>query len=203
MPSFPQLHEIADSQGGYFTARQALGAGYSDRMQTYHVKTGDWIREWRGIYKLRYYPYPRPDDLMLWYLWSSNKEGVPQGVYSHDTALDLHELSNWTSSKMHMTVPKDFRRSKIPDALQLHYGDVRQFETTIIRQVRVTTPTRTLLDLAAGNYLQKHHLVEAMRDARRRGLILTTDLDAPWLSADERRTLHALDVESRAYAPES
>ena len=138
--SFNQLYEIADTQGGYFTARQALIAGYSDRMQTYHVTKGDWTREWRGIYKLRYYPDPRPDDLMLWYLWFSNREGVPQGVYSHDTALDLHELSTWTSSKTHMTVPKDFRRSKTPSSLQLHYADVRPFEMVSLRKVPVTTP---------------------------------------------------------------
>lgn len=201
--SFDQLYDTAEGQRGYFTARQALEAGYSDRMQTYHVRRGSWERQWRGIYRLRHYPELRPDDLMLWYLWSSNREGMPQGVYSHDTALDLLELSTWTSSKMHMSVPKDFRRSKIPPALQLHYADLRQFETNSIRQVPVTTPARTILDLAMANYLQRHHLTEAMRDARRRGLITPDDLTAPWLSHDQQRLLQSLDADSLKYSPEA
>jgi hypothetical protein len=36
--SFQQLYEIADSQGGFFTAKQAASVGYSTRMQTYHVQ---------------------------------------------------------------------------------------------------------------------------------------------------------------------
>lgn len=201
--SFDQLYEVADSQAGYFTARQALDAGYSDRMQTYHVQTGDWLREWRGIYRLRHYPNPRPDDLMVWYLWSNNRDGKPQGVYSHDTALELHELSTWTSSHMHMTVPKDFRRSKIPPALQLHYADLRSFETTTIRQVPVTTPVRTMLDLALDSKVQRHHILEAMQEARKRGLIVPSDLTAKWLSDQERQTLHALETESIKYRPEA
>jgi hypothetical protein len=52
---------------------------------------------------------------MLWYLWSQNRQEVPEGTYSHDTALSLHELSDIMPSKLHMTVPREFRRnSRIP-----------------------------------------------------------------------------------------
>ena len=53
---------------------------------------------------------------MLWYLWSQNRQENPEGAYSHDTALSLHELSDIMPSKLHMTVPKRFRRnSRIPE----------------------------------------------------------------------------------------
>lgn len=201
--SFDQLYEVADSQSGYFTARQALETGYSDRMQTYHVQAGDWIREWRGIYRLRHYPNPRPDDLMVWYLWSCNREGKPQGVYSHDTALELLELSTWTGSRIHMTVPKDFRRSKIPPALQLHYVDLRSFETTFIRQVPITKPIRTMLDLSSEKKIQHHHLIESMQDARKRGLIAPNDIHADWLTDAEKRTLRVLDSDAAKYKAEA
>jgi predicted transcriptional regulator of viral defense system len=201
--SFQQLYEIADSQSGYFTAKQALVAGYSDRMQTYHVQAGDWERDLRGIYRLRYYNNSRPDDLMLWYLWSSNRAGKPQGIYSYDTALELHNLSTWCSSKLHITVPRNFRRSNIPDALKLHYGELRSYEITTIKQVPVTTALRTILDLLLANYLQRHHLLEAMQAARKRGSILPCDLTNPWLTEEERILLVELERESRTYQPEA
>jgi len=201
--SFNELYEIADSQAGYFTAKQALAAGYSDRMQTYHVQTGDWIREWRGIYRLRHYPNPRPDDLMLWYLWSADREGHPRGVYSHETALELHELSSWTGSRLDMTVPKHFRRSVVPSQLKFHHADLDSKDVTLVRQLPVTTPVRTILDVVHGRRLQRHHIIEAMQDARRRGLILRSDLSSNTLSAADRDILVELDAVSKNYSPEA
>jgi predicted transcriptional regulator of viral defense system len=201
--SFQQLYEIADSQGGFFTAKQAAAVGYSTRMQTYHVKTGDWEREWRGIYRLRFYPNVRPDDLMVWYLWSSDRNGKPEGVYSHDTALQLHELSTWTGSRLHMTVPKDFKRRSAPEALRLHRADLRHYEITRVGQIAVTTVVRTLLDLLHANLVQRHHLIEAMQDGRKRGLIVPSDLVNPCWTTEDRELLKALADESRSYVTEA
>lgn len=201
--NFQQLYEIADSQDGYFTAKQATVVGYSTRMQTYNVQSGDWQREWRGIYRLRFYPNPRPDDLMVWYLWSSNRGGKPEGVYSHDTALELHELSTWTSNRLHMTVPKDFNRRSVPRTLRLHMAELRHFEITQVGKIAVTTVVRTFLDLLHAGSLQRHHLLEAMQDARKRGLIVPSDFENHWWSADDRDLLKGLADESRSYMPET
>jgi predicted transcriptional regulator of viral defense system len=201
--NFQQLYEIADSQGGFFTAKQASEVGYSTRMHTYHVQAGDWEREWRGIYRLRFYPNPRPDDLMVWYLWSSDRNGKPEGVYSQDTALELYELSTWTSNRLHMTVPKDFKRRNVPEALRLHRADLRHFEIAFVNSVAVTTVVRTFLDLLLVNSLQRHHLVEAMQDARKRGLIVPSDLLNPCWTTEERKLLTALVDESRSYTTEN
>ena len=201
--SFDELYDIAESQAGYFTAKQALAAGYSDRMQTYHVQTGDWIREWRGIYRLRHYPNPRPDDLMLWYLWSADREGKPRGVYSHETALELHELSSWTGARLDVTVPKYFRRSVVPSQLRFHHADLASKDIAWVRQVPVTTPIRTILDVVHADRLQRHHIIEAMQDGRRRGLILPSDLTDKTLSKGDREILLDLDAESKNYSPEA
>lgn len=201
--SFQQLYEIADSQDGYFTAKQAAAVGYSTRMQTYHVQAGDWEREWRGIYRLRFYPNPRPDDLMVWYLWSSDRSGKPEGVYSHDTALELHELSTWTGKRLHMTVPKGFKRRSVPEPLRLHMTELRHFEITQVGKVAVTTVIRTFLDLLHAGSLQRHHLVEAMQDARKRGLVVPSDLESLFWSAEERELLKTLADESRTYVTEA
>ena len=116
-----RLHEIAQSQQGFFTTKQATRSGFAEKTHSYHVNAGNWIREHRGIYRLADFPAPERPDLMLWYLWSQNRQEVPEGTYSHDTALSLHELSDLMPSKLHMTVPREFRRnSTIPEILVLH-----------------------------------------------------------------------------------
>ncbi len=200
--SFKELYEIAESQGGYFTAKQASMAGYSTRMQTYHAHAGDWEREWRGIYRLKFFPNPLPDDLIVWYLWSSDRSGKPEGVFSHDTALELHQLSTWTSKRFHMTVPKDFKRQVMPKPLRLHKAELKPSEITKVGKVEVTTVIRTLLDLLKSETVQRHHLVEAMYEARKRGLITKSDLVHD-LNDEEIGLIGKLLGESQGYRPEA
>ena len=75
------LYEIAEPQYGFFTTKQAKDAGYDESKHAYHVRVGNWIREYRGIYRLRNFPSPERPDLMLWFLWSRDRNDVPQGVY--------------------------------------------------------------------------------------------------------------------------
>ena len=99
-----KLFQIAALQGGYFTALQAKEAGFRDANHRYHVKAGNWIREWRGIYRLARYPLQENSQYSLWGIWSCNRKGVPQGTYSHETALALYELSDVMPEKL-MPVP--------------------------------------------------------------------------------------------------
>jgi hypothetical protein len=70
------------------------------------VQVGNWIREHRGIYRLALFPMADRPDLVLWALWSRNRAEETEGVYSHQTALSLYELSDLNPSKVHMTVPR-------------------------------------------------------------------------------------------------
>ena len=89
------------------------------------MKVGNWIREYRGIYRLALFPMAEHPDLVKWALWSRNRNEAPEGVYSHRTALSLYELSDLNPAKLHMTVPAHFRRnSEIPGILGLHYADL-------------------------------------------------------------------------------
>jgi hypothetical protein len=44
-----RLHEIAQSQQGFFTTKQATRSGFAEKTHSYHVNAGNWIREHRGI----------------------------------------------------------------------------------------------------------------------------------------------------------
>jgi predicted transcriptional regulator of viral defense system len=115
---------------------------------------------------------------MLWYLWSQNRQEVPEGVYSHDTALSLHELSDIMPSKLHMTVPKEFRRSsETPEILVLHRARLDMNDVQEIHAVRVTRPLRTIVDLLRSGHVDRSQLKQAVDEAIRRGLIGRREID--------------------------
>jgi len=172
-----RLYEVAERQQGFFTTKQAKGVGYAENTHPYHVHAGNWIREHRAIYRLASFPRGERPDLMLWSLWSKNRKEAIQGVYSHQTALSLYDLSDVMPAKLHMTVPKSFRRnSEIPLVLVLHFADLPQSDIGAVHGVRVTKPMRTILDLLEGGEIPPADLRQALREALRRGLIRRSEI---------------------------
>ncbi len=167
------LYEVASQQQGYFTTKQAESAGYIRAHHSYHVKAGHWVREMRGIYRLAKFPQDDGDaQLMLWYLWSRNRNETPQGVYSHDTALRIYDLSDLMPSKLHMTVPSHFRKfNEVPKILVLYKASLLKSDIRLIRGFAVTTPVRTIFDLFESNHLGKDILIQAATEAIKKGLI--------------------------------
>src|SRR6202041_2190526 len=167
-----RLFETAEQQQGFFTTKQAKAAGFAENTHPYHVHAGNWLREHRGIYRLTSFPRGERPDLMLWSLWSRNREEASQGVYSHQTALSLHDLSDVMPAKLNMTVPRSFRRnSKIPRVLVLHFADLPQSDIGTAHGVRVTNPMRTILDLLAGGEVPSGTLRQTNEQGLRRGLV--------------------------------
>ena len=172
-----RLYEIAEGQQGFFTTKQAKAAGFAENTHPYHVQAGNWIREHRGIYRLASFPRGERPDLMLWSLWSRNRAEVTQGVFSHETALSLHDLLDVMPAKLHMTVPKNFRRnSETPRVLVLHLADLPQNDIGVAYGVRVTKPIRTILDLLTGGEVSPATLRQAVREGLRRGQIRRSEI---------------------------
>jgi len=176
MPSatqnYQRLYDVAAEQGGFFTTKQAMQAGYGTNSHPYHVRRGSWIREYRGIYRLANYPVGERPDLMRWYLWSRDRNEQPQGVYSHETALALHELTDVNPARLSMTVPKGFRRnSAIPDILELRFDRVPSEEKEQLFGVSVTSAIRTITDVITEGLLSEDLLRQAIREAVRSGRI--------------------------------
>src|SRR5260370_17469755 len=82
-----RLFEVAVLQQGFFTAKQAKGAGFAENTHPYHVKVGNWIREHCGIYSLALYPTADRPDLVLWALWSRNRNERSE---EHTSELQSH-----------------------------------------------------------------------------------------------------------------
>jgi predicted transcriptional regulator of viral defense system len=171
-----RLFAIAETQGGFFTAKQAEDAGFDRTHHAYHVQTGNWQREHRGIYRLTRFPMPERPDLILWSLWSRNRDDEIQGTYSHQTALSVYDLSDVMPAQMHMTVPRSFRRSaEIPPILVLHYDDLSADEIEQREAYRVTRPIRTIVDVRGG--VPAEVLSQAFTNAKARGLITSADIE--------------------------
>lgn len=163
------LYEIAAAQGGYFTSAQAMKVGYAYSQQHFHLSRGNWLKVDRGLFRLRDFPPGEREDLIRWSLWSRNQKGVPQAIVSHDTALTIHELSDVMPMRVHLTVPPGFRK-RVPPGCVLHKADLAPDDIESRTGYQVTTPLRTLLDVA-DSALSQEHLNKAMREALERGLV--------------------------------
>src|SRR5437660_10287472 len=102
-----RLFEVAEQQQGFFTTKQAKAAGFAENTHPYHVQVGNWIREHRGIYRLTLFPTTDRPELVLWALWSRNRNEEVEGVYSHHTALSRYDRLDLSPPKLRMTVPVD------------------------------------------------------------------------------------------------
>ena len=172
------LFAIADAQQGFFTARQAVKCGYSRANFHRYLTAGEWIKELRGVYRLAHYPVTSHPELVMWSLWSQNKQGEPQGVWSHETALEIYELSDVMPSKNYMTVPKKFRKwTAIPKSLVIHFADLPSTEIITQQGYMITTPLRTIFDIIEEGSLAEDLIVQAIREALQKGLFSRKQLN--------------------------
>jgi len=165
-----QLFEIAESQYGLFTAKQAISAGFKKNNHPYHVRAGNWERLWRGIYRLMRFPPQKESELALWLLWSHDSKGKLQGVYSHETVLQIYDISDLMPAKLHLTVPKHFRKQP-PKCLVLHKGTILERDISFRDRLLVTNPLRAILDLLTINTVSRDIIREALKESLQRGLI--------------------------------
>jgi len=188
-----RLFEFAQEQQGFFTAKQAKAAGFAENTHPYHVQAGNWIREHRGVYRLAQFPTPDRPDLVQWALWSRNRREEIEGVYSHQTAASIHELSDLNPAKLHMTVPVRFRRSsETPTILALHHADLPESDVQLAQGFKVTRPLRTILDLVGAESVERAFVQQALGQALSRGLITRHQIRSAPMSDATRRIVEGM-----------
>ena len=106
---------------------------------------------------------------MRWWLWSRKK-----AVLSHETAASLYELGDLLPSRIHLTVPLDFRKRPTKN-LVLHKASLSASEIEKRDDLPVTVPLRTVLDLAR-SHLDDERLSAVAKDAIKKGLVSRKDL---------------------------
>ncbi len=163
------LAEIANEQGGYFTAKQAKRAGYEYAHLNYHLGVGNFERVEHGLYRLPTVQPTDTDELVRLTLWSRDRGDEPQAVVSHTTALVLHGLTDLLPNRIHLTVPPTFRKPA-PRGCRLHKSGLRDAEIETRVGFRVTNPLKSLIDSAADG-LSREQFALAANDALTRGLV--------------------------------
>jgi predicted transcriptional regulator of viral defense system len=161
-----RLFDIASPQFGLFTAKQAVEAGYNRKHFHQKVEGGEWSKELRGLFSLVNFPLYTEQEYMKWLLWSRNRADSIQGCLSHETALFIHKLGGLMPSKIHMTVPRDFRRSnETPGLLKLHSENLGKKSLHVENVLILTTPTKTLEDLITEGRTDRELLKESLSKA--------------------------------------
>jgi predicted transcriptional regulator of viral defense system len=171
-PRWNELFETAARQEGLFTTQQAAAAGYSPQLVVHHVRAGRFVRVERGIYRLVHFPVGDREDLVAIWLWSERA-----GVFSHETALLLHDLSDVLPVRAHVTLPLAWRRRRlrVPAGVLVHHGDVPSEDRTWFGAVPTTNARRTLVDCAR-SHLSPELLEQATVQALQRGLVRRSEL---------------------------
>jgi predicted transcriptional regulator of viral defense system len=166
-PDLADLFQVAVGQQGYFTSRQAHDSGVSNDLIKHYVRTGSFIRAYRGVFRFRDYPpSPREHIAAAWLA-----VGKDHAVVSHESALDLLDLTDIIPYGIHFSVPRDKRYARSPSGVHLH-TTTRELGRRDIRTVdglKVTSPERTIVDVAEAN-VSPEHVNAAVAQALDRGV---------------------------------
>ena len=182
------LIDLAELQGGLFSAGQAAAQGISNRALSSMARGGYLSREAWGVYRLSTWQLSPHASLWRAVLWAQVGDAATQPVLSHRSALSLHGASLDSPGKIDLTLPpekKRITRREPPPAVQLHFRELRDDEKTTVDGLPVTTLFRTIVDLLidrqardAVSYVMAHGVQEGnLLEADFRRLRPLYDLD--------------------------
>jgi predicted transcriptional regulator of viral defense system len=145
-PDATALNRIAYAQDGYFTSRQARECGFSPQLLAHHVRSGRYERIRRGLYRLQDFPGSSHEEVRAKWL----VVGADRAVVSHESALELHGLSDVLPNAVHMLVSRVDRGLKPPPGVTLHTTSEGFEPSEVVTRegIRVTAPARSIIDAA-------------------------------------------------------
>lgn len=181
---WPPVRDLAEEQGGLFTAAQARTAGARRPQLADLLHAGTIDRVQHGIYRLT----GTPPDLWeharaAWLALDPNLPASdrlqdpagPGGVISHRTAARMLNLGDIDADHIDLTTPTT-RTTRNPD-VALHTANLTRDQWTLHAGLPVTTPETTITDLAATG-TDLGHLATVTRDAALKHDVDTSTLEA-------------------------
>lgn len=173
-----QVSPVFSRQLGLITRTQAVSAGGTREIIQHRLETGRWVRVGGGVYRLAGVPVTWEQRALAACLVAG-----PDAVVSYGAAAVLHGISGFRPGRPHITVPPT-ASARNPLAT-VHRATLDPPDRTLRHQIAVTSPARTLADLARTT--TRELLEEAVDDVLCRRL---TTIDR--LAADATGRLRAV-----------
>lgn len=168
-----ELWEVAATQHGFVTSRQAAGLGIDQAAVGMLAQRGTLDRVAFGVYRFPRYPVSEADPYMLAVLWTR----APEAALSHETALDRYAISDVNPSVIHVTVGRQRRlRRADADGYAIHYGDLDAGQLGWWQEVPTVTAATAIaqcIDFGTPTYL----LRQALERGHGQGRITTAERD--------------------------
>ncbi|TCJ89915.1 type IV toxin-antitoxin system AbiEi family antitoxin domain-containing protein [Nocardia alba] len=169
-----RLAELGESQWGLLTTAQASDVDVDPKQLQRLVDHGVLARLRYGVYRLAGVPDSPVEPLRAEWLaldpartvGERISDEVPLGVVSHRSAADLQGLGDLGADYLEFTVPAR-RSSRNPD-VRFHRALLAPDDWILVDGLPVTTPARTIGDLAAAR-TDGGHLATVVRDALLQG----------------------------------
>ncbi len=162
------LYRLAEAQAGYFTTQEAVGCGMDRSTLRHHARPGGrYERVRRGLYRLRQFPSTPHEHVVA--AWLPLRQA--EAVVSHESALELHDLSDVIPDAVHLSLPRSERGQRRRSGVQLHALNrpPKGSEVTYVGALPVTNPARTIVDLLETG-AQPEQVEMAIQQALARGL---------------------------------
>jgi very-short-patch-repair endonuclease len=157
-----ELRQLATEQVGVFSRAQAREAGLTTGAITRRVRSGRWERILPHVYGITGVPSSDRRSAMAAALWAGDG-----AVVSHGTAGVLWGIEGVRGPRTEIWVPSP--RNPHAEQIVVHRGArVDRADRTAIGPIPVTTPIRTLIDIAGR--LENDRLLAAMESVFRQKL---------------------------------
>jgi len=163
-----RLYALAEANAGYLTSRAAAAVGIARSTLSHHARPGGrLVHVARGLYRLRDFPSSPHEHIVAG--WLSTPPSA-DAVVSHESALELDDLSDVIADEVHVTVPRARRRKPI-DRVVIHPTTfpVTKEQRRNVLGTPVTTVDRTIIDVLRSTGMTEQ-LEAAVQQARQRGL---------------------------------
>ena len=164
-----RIARIAARQHGVITFAQALACGFTPRMVAYRVETGRWRRLHRRVYVLI-----GTDGGFMTQTLAAVLAAGPETVSSFVSAGVLFQVEGLRPGAVEITVPRG--RSARLGSVVVHRVDLPHLDKTKVMGIPVTTPSRTIIDLAS--VLDDDPLEDALHGFVRRRMVEPRTLEA-------------------------
>jgi very-short-patch-repair endonuclease len=166
-PAHAALAEVAGRQRGVVTRKQLEAIGFETATITRWAKAGRLHRLHRGVYAVGHMAISWEARCLAAVL------ARPGSVASHVTAAWIHGLLRSRPGTIHLTAST---RQRLKRDFVVHFATLEPDDRTVVDGIPVTSPARTMLDLAPGETVRD--LERLLQRARERKILDRRRFDA-------------------------